>query len=56
MFDDIFGHAPSGEPVGLLRLSNDQLRVGLTNYGARMLSIETPGVSIMCCSASTAPT
>ena len=42
VFDDILGHAPGGEPVGLLRLSNDQLKVGLTNYGARMLSIKAP--------------
>ena len=28
--------------MGLLQLSNDKLKVGLTNYGARMLSIEAP--------------
>ena len=41
-FDDLLGHAPTGEPVGLLKLSNDRLKVGLTNFGARMLSIEAP--------------
>ena len=41
-FDQILGHAPGGEPVGLLRFGNDHLRVGLTNFGARMLSIEAP--------------
>ncbi len=41
-FDDILGHASSGEPVGLLRLDNGRLKIGLTNYGARMLSIEAP--------------
>ena len=41
-FDEILGHAPDGEPVGLLRLDSGQLKVGLTNYGARMLSIEAP--------------
>ena len=42
MFDEILGHAPDGAAVGLLRLRNDRLTVGLTNYGARMLSIEAP--------------
>ncbi len=42
MFDDTLGHAPDGTPVGLLRLANDRLSVGLTNFGARMLSIEAP--------------
>ena len=41
-FDDILGHAPGGEQVGLLRLDNGRLKVGLTNFGARMLSIEAP--------------
>lgn len=41
-FDSILGHAPDGMPVGLLTLVSDRLRVGLTNYGARMLSIEAP--------------
>ncbi len=41
-YDSIFGHAASGEPVGLIRLVNEHLKVGLTNYGARMLSIEAP--------------
>ena len=41
-FDSIFGHAEGGEPVGLLTLANEHLKVGLTNYGARMLSIEAP--------------
>ena len=42
MFDEILGHAPDGRPIGLLRLRNDALSVGLTDYGARMLSIEAP--------------
>ncbi len=41
-FDAILGHAADETPVGLLKLGNDTLRVGLTNYGARMLSIEAP--------------
>ena len=41
-FDDILGHGADGEPVGRLSLDNSQLKVGLTNYGARMLSIEAP--------------
>ena len=41
-FDDILGRAPTGEPVGLLKFGNARLRVGLTNYGARMLSIAAP--------------
>ena len=40
-FDAILGQAPGGETIGLVRLANKRLRVGLTNYGARMLSIET---------------
>lgn len=41
-FDAILGHAPDETPVGLLKLGNGRLRVGVTNYGARMLSIEAP--------------
>lgn len=41
-FDAILGTAPGNEPIGLVRLANDRLRIGLTNYGARMLSIEAP--------------
>jgi aldose 1-epimerase len=41
-FDNVLGHGPDGTPVGLLTLTSDTLRVGLTNYGARMLSIEAP--------------
>ena len=41
-FDTILGHAPDGTPLGLVRLRNDRLRVGLASYGARMLSIEAP--------------
>jgi aldose 1-epimerase len=40
--DPILGHAPDGSPVALLTLASDTLRVGLTPYGARMLSIEAP--------------
>lgn len=42
VFDSIFGIAPDGHEVGLVRLDNGALRVGLTNYGARMLSVEAP--------------
>ena len=41
-FDAMLGEAPGGERVGLVSLANARLRVGLTNYGARMLSIEAP--------------
>ena len=41
-YDAILGQAPGGEEVGLVRLANGTLRVALTNYGARMLSIEAP--------------
>ena len=41
-FDAILGHAADERPVGLVTLGNEGLRVGLTNYGARMLSIEAP--------------
>ena len=41
-FDAILGHGVDDTPVGLLKLANDTLKVGLTNYGARMLSIEAP--------------
>jgi aldose 1-epimerase len=40
-FDAILGES-GDDKVGLLELSNDKLKVGLTNYGARMLSIEAP--------------
>lgn len=40
-FDAILGES-GDDKVGFLELSNDTLKVGLTNYGARMLSIETP--------------
>lgn len=39
-FDDILGRSESGEDVGLVRLGHEGFRVGLTNFGARMLSIE----------------
>ena len=41
-FDAILGHAPDDVPVGLVKLASGSLKVGLTNYGARMLSIEAP--------------
>ena len=41
-FDSIIGTAPGGHDVGLIALGNDTLQIGLTNYGARMLSIEAP--------------
>ena len=41
-FDAILGEAADGHPVGLVTLANDTLRVGLTDFGARMLSIEAP--------------
>ncbi len=41
-FDAVLGHGPDGTNVGLLTLRSSHLAVGLTNYGARMLSIEAP--------------
>ncbi len=41
-FDATLGEAPDGSSVGLVKLGSEHLRVGLTNYGARMLSIEAP--------------
>ena len=41
-FDDVLGTSPDGHKVGLVRLGNGRLKVGLTNYGARMLTIEAP--------------
>ena len=41
-YDASLGTAPGGEDVGLVRLANGTLKVALTNYGARMLSIEAP--------------
>ncbi len=41
-FDAILGHGPDGAAVGLLFLRSRELTVGLTNFGARMLSIEAP--------------
>ena len=42
IFDRLLGSGPDGDPFGIVTLANDRLRVGLTNYGARLLSIETP--------------
>jgi aldose 1-epimerase len=42
LFDVPLGATASGGTVGLIRLANGPLRVGLTNYGARLLSIEAP--------------
>ena len=41
-FDSVLGKAPDNTPVGVIRLENEMLKVALTNYGARMLSIEAP--------------
>lgn len=41
-FDAKLGAAPGGEPIGVVRLESPRLRVALSNYGARMLSIEAP--------------
>ena len=41
-FDAILGQDADDTPVGLVTLANDRLKVGVTNYGARMLSIEAP--------------
>ena len=41
-FDAILGDAPNARQVGRIDLRNDRLRVGLTDFGARMLSIEAP--------------
>lgn len=37
-----FGTLPSGEPAQLFTLRGDRLTVGITDYGARMVSIEAP--------------
>ena len=41
-FDAILDAAPNGEALGLARIGHERLAVALTNYGARMLSIEAP--------------
>lgn len=41
-FDQELGTGPTGYPVGVVRLRNGALRVGISNYGARLLSIEAP--------------
>ena len=41
-YDSSLGQAPDGTDVGLVKLHNGVLDVDLTNYGARMLSIEAP--------------
>ena len=41
-FDAVLGHGADDTPVGLVQLANDRIEVGLTNYGARMLSIQVP--------------
>ena len=41
-FDEHLGEGPGGAAVGRLRLSNDEIAVTLTNYGARALAIEAP--------------
>ena len=38
-----WGFSPSGEAVQLITLNSPQLQVELTNYGARIVSIEAPG-------------
>jgi aldose 1-epimerase len=40
--DAVLGVSCGGEPIGLVTLSNADLRIGLSNYGARMLSIQAP--------------
>ena len=37
-----FGHLSTGRPGALVTLENDILRVGITDYGARIASIEAP--------------
>jgi len=37
-----FGDLPDGRATRLWALSNDQMRVTITDYGARLVSIETP--------------
>jgi len=37
-----FGALPDGRDAQIFTLSNDKLRVRVTNYGARLVSIETP--------------
>ena len=37
-----FGRAPDGHQARLFTLENDRLRVGITDHGGRMVSIEAP--------------
>jgi aldose 1-epimerase len=37
-----FGHLPDGTQASVLTLENESLRVRVTNYGGRMVSIEAP--------------
>jgi aldose 1-epimerase len=37
-----FGHTPDGQAATVYTLENSQLRVRITDYGGRMVSIETP--------------
>ena len=37
-----FGHTPDGQAAMVYRLENSQLRVRITDYGGRMVSIEAP--------------
>lgn len=39
---DRFGTAPDGQPARLFTLENDRLRVRLTDWGGRMVSVEAP--------------
>lgn len=41
-FDRVLGVGPGGGEVGCIDLVSKDLRVSLTNYGARLLSIEAP--------------
>lgn len=40
-FDRDLGATASGETLGVIQLHNSALRVGVSNYGARLLSLET---------------
>jgi aldose 1-epimerase len=37
-----FGQLPDGRPAKLFTLANDRIRVRITDYGGRMVSIQTP--------------
>lgn len=42
-----FGHLPDGEDVRLIELASDKLRVLVTNYGGRIISVIKDGVDLV---------